>query len=137
MLGPAAQGKLPTFLPPDLVMPMVATKDIGLVAAKALLEPQAAKVDIIELAGPREYTSRDIAAVLAKVLGKPVEVEAAPLAAVVPAFTSFGISANVAGLYEEMYDGLVKGIVSFEGKGARRVRGNVDAETALRGLTKR
>lgn len=31
----AGQGKLPTFLPPDLVVPMVATKDIGLVAAKA------------------------------------------------------------------------------------------------------
>ena len=134
MLGAAAQGKLPTFLPPDLVVPMVATKDIGLAAAKALLEPPAAKTELIELAGPRDYTSRDIAAVLTKIFGKPVLVEAAPLAAVVPAFTSFGVSGNVAGLFAEMYDGIAKGVVAFEGKGARFVRGHVDAETALRGL---
>lgn len=134
VLGAAAQGKLPTFLPPDLVVPMVATKDIGLVAAKALLEPPAGKSEIIELAGPKDYTSVDVAAILAKILAKPVVVAAAPIAAVTPAFTSFGIAPNVAGLYEEMYDGIAKGTVSFEGKGARHVRGNVDAESALRGL---
>lgn len=134
VLGAAAQGKLPTFMPPDLVVPMVATKDIGLVAAKALLEPPAGKSEIIELAGPRDYSSRDIAGVLAKILGKPVEVAAAPLEAVVPTFTSFGISPNIAGLFQEMYDGVAKGLVAFEGKGARLVRGNVDAETALRSL---
>jgi uncharacterized protein YbjT (DUF2867 family) len=134
VLGAAAQGKLPTFIPPDLVVPMVATKDIGLVAAKALLEPPAGKSEIIELAGPRDYSSREIAAVLTKILGKPVEVAAAPLEAVVPTFTSFGISPNIAGLFQEMYDGIAKGLVTFEGKGTRLVRGNVDAETALRGL---
>jgi hypothetical protein len=72
--------------------------------------------------------------VLAKILGKPVEVVAAPLEAVVPTFTSFGISPNIAGLFQEMYDGVARGLVAFEGKGARLVRGNVDAETALRSL---
>ena len=66
VLGAAAQGKLPTFLPPDLVVPMVSTKDIGLVAAKALLEPPSGKTEIIELAGPRDYSSRELAAVLGK-----------------------------------------------------------------------
>jgi uncharacterized protein YbjT (DUF2867 family) len=135
VLGAAAHGKLPTFLPPDLAIPMVATRDIGLVAAKALVEgPPAAKTELIELAGPRDYSSREIAAALAKILGKPVEVDAAPLEAVVPTFTSFGISANIAGLFQEMYDGIAKGLVVFEGKGARFVRGQVDAETVLRGL---
>ena len=134
VLGAAAQGQLPTFLPPDLVVPMVATKDIGLVVVKALLEPPAGKSEIIELAGPRDYSSRDIAAVLTKILGKPVLVAQAPLEAVVPTFTSFGISANIAGLFREMYDGIEKGLVAFEGKGARLVRGKVDAEAALRGL---
>ena len=134
MLGAAAQGQLPTFMPPDLVVPMVATKDIGLVAAKALLEPPAGKSEIIELAGPRDYSSRDIAGVLAKILGKPVEVAAAPLEAVVPTFTGFGISPNIAGLFQEMYGGIANGLVAFESKGARLVRGNVDAETALRAL---
>jgi len=137
VLGAAAQGKLPTFLPPDLVVPSVGTKDIGLVAANALIEgPPSAKTDIIELAGPRDYSSRDIASLLSAILGKPVEVEAAPLEAVVPAFTSFGMSANVAQLYREMYEGIAKGLVAFEGKGARAVRGKDDAETVLRGLLK-
>jgi uncharacterized protein YbjT (DUF2867 family) len=135
VLGAAAHGKLPTFLPPDLTIAMVGTRDIALVAAKALVEgPPSAKTEVLELAGPRDYSSRDIAAALAKILGKPVEVEAAPLEAVVPAFTSFGISANVAGLFQEMYDGIAKGLVAPEGRGARFVRGQVDAETVLRGL---
>jgi hypothetical protein len=72
--------------------------------------------------------------VLTKILGKPVEVAQAPLEAVVPTFTGFGISANIAGLFREMYEGMGNGLVAFEGKGARPVRGQVDAETALRGL---
>jgi uncharacterized protein YbjT (DUF2867 family) len=134
VLGAAAQGKLPTFLPPDLVVPMVSTKDIGLVAARALLEPPTGKSEIIELSGPRDYSSREIAGVLGKIVGKPIEVDAAPLEAVVPAFTSFGFSANLAGLYHEMYAGLANGTVVFEGKGARHVRGSVDAESAFRAL---
>jgi len=134
VLGAAAQGKLPTFLPPDLVVPMVSTKDIGLVAAKALLEPPSGKTEIIELSGPRDYSSRDLATVLGKIVGKPVEVDAAPLDAVVPVFTSFGFSANVAGLFQEMYAGIASGAVVFEGKGARQVRGSVDAEAAFRAL---
>lgn len=134
VLGAAAHGKLPTFLPPDLVVPMVSTKDIGLVAAKALLEPPSGKSEILELSGPRDYSSRDIAGVLGKIVGKSVEVDAAPLEAVIPAFESFGFSANLAGLYREMYAGIADGTVVFEGKGARRVRGTVDAESAFRAL---
>jgi uncharacterized protein YbjT (DUF2867 family) len=134
VLGAAAQGTLPSFIPADVVMPMVATRDIGLVAAKALLEPPAGKSEIIELAGPRDYSPRDIAGVLAKIYGKPVEIAVHPLEGVVPTYTGFGISPNIAGLFQEMYDGVAKGIVAFEGNGARLVRGTVDAETALRGL---
>ena len=51
-----------------------------------------------------------------------------------PAFISFGISPNIAGLFQEMYAGITSGLVSFEGKGARQVHGNVDAEAVFRGL---
>lgn len=134
VLGAAAHGKLPTFLPPDLVVPMVSTKDIGLVAAKALLEPPTGKTEIIELSGPRDYSSREIADVLGTIVGKPVVVDAAPLEAVAPAFQSFGFSANQAALYQEMYAGLANGTIEFEGKGARQVRGSVDAASAFRAL---
>ncbi|MEA2748042.1 MAG: hypothetical protein QOI41_2185, partial [Myxococcales bacterium] len=80
------------------------------------------------------YSPRDIAGVLAKIYGKPVEIAVHPLEGVVPTYTGFGISPNIAGLFQEMYDGVAKGIVAFEGNGARLVRGTVDAETALRGL---
>ncbi|MBX3186270.1 MAG: NmrA family NAD(P)-binding protein [Labilithrix sp.] len=135
VLGAAAQGKLPTFLPPDLTIPMVATADIGRVAATALLEGASAKTQILELAGPRDYSSRDVAIAAAKVLGKPVEADGAPLAAVVPAFTSFGISADVAEQFRAMYAGIIDGTVAFEGGSARLVRGAVDAESLLRGLS--
>jgi uncharacterized protein YbjT (DUF2867 family) len=131
VLGAAAEGKLPTFFPPDLAIPMVATRDVGLVAARALLAPPAGKTDIIELSGPRDYSSRDVAAVLSRIYGKPVEVDAAPVEAVTPVFTSFGASPNVAGLFQEMYEGIAKGIAAFDGEG-RGLRGSVDAETVLR-----
>lgn len=132
-LAAAAQGKLPSFLPADLVIPMVATKDIGLTAARALLEPPAGKSDIIELSGPRDYSARDIAVVLGKLHGKPVEVDAAPVEVVASVLTGFGLGPNAAALFQEMYDGIAKGLVDYDGKG-RRVRGSVDAEAVFRGL---
>ena len=42
-------------------------------------------------------------------LGHEVVVEEAPLAAVVPALTSFGISENIAGLFRDMYEGILNG----------------------------
>jgi len=76
----------------------------------------------------------NVSAILAKILGKPVEVDVAPLDAVVPAFASFGFSASVAGLFRGMYEGIANGAVAFEGEGARLVRGTVDAEAAFRTL---
>ena len=132
-LAAAAEGKLPSFLAPDRAIPMVATRDIGLTAAKALLEPPAGKSEIIELAGPRDYSARDVAAVLARIHGKPVEVDAAPVAMVSSVLTGFGLTADAAALFQEMYEGIANGRVDYDGKG-RRVRGSVDAETVLRGL---
>src|SRR5690349_6425184 len=60
-LGMLAQGVVPTFLPADLAIPMVATKDIGRTAAAALIEGGRGR-QVIELSGPREYSSRDVAA---------------------------------------------------------------------------
>lgn len=128
-------GKLPTFIRPDVAIPMVATKDIGLVAARALSEgPPAQRIDIIELAGPKDWSPNEIAKSFAKVVGRDVEPEAAPFEAVVPAFTSFGISKSVAEAFEEMYRGIANGQVDFERNGARLVRGSVDADTLAKAL---
>jgi uncharacterized protein YbjT (DUF2867 family) len=128
------QGKLPTFLVPDQKIPMVATKDIGITAARALLEPPASKTEIIELSGARDYDARDIAKILGKIVGKDLQVDPAPTSVVASVLTGFGISANVAGLIQEMYEGIASGLVAHEGKGARALRGSVDAETVFRAM---
>ncbi|MGN6186956.1 MAG: NmrA family NAD(P)-binding protein [Thermoanaerobaculia bacterium] len=119
-LGPAqADGVLPSFLPADLRFPQIATKDIGMAAADALLNPPDG-VRILELAGPEDYTPTDIANAVGNILGKPVNVGVGPLEAVVPALTSFGISEHIAGLFREMYEGLISGHVAWDGKGERK-----------------
>lgn len=135
VLEAAKGGKLPTFVPVDLKYAMVGTKDIGRTAANALLESAPKdKTQVIELAGPRDYDARDIAAILGKILGREVVAEAAPTDAVVPVFTSFGISQNIADLFRQMYVGFLDGTVAFEGGKSRFVRGSTDAEAVLRGL---
>jgi uncharacterized protein YbjT (DUF2867 family) len=113
--------------------PMVATRDIGDVAADALLAPPAA-TQWIELKGPQEYSLADAAAVASKVLGRAVKAAPMPLDAMIPTLMKFGFSENVAGLYREMTAAFGGGL-GFEGKG-RSIRGKVPLEDVLRaGLT--
>ncbi len=134
-LGMLAQGILPTFVPSDVRYPQVATKDIGKTIAAALVEGGTpGKPQIIELSGPRDYTGAEVAATLATLTGKPVTVQNAPLDAVVPMFTSFGLSAPVAELFREMYAGIAAGRVAPEGGSARQVRGSVEIAETLKAL---
>jgi uncharacterized protein YbjT (DUF2867 family) len=129
-LGMIDQGILPTFVPTDLRYSMVAAADIGRTAAAALVEQQPG---VIELAGPRDHTADEIAAIVSGVVARPVRAQQMPLDAVVPTFTRFGISPEVAALFREMYEGFGSGRITAE-TGNRRVRGAVAAETVLRGL---
>jgi uncharacterized protein YbjT (DUF2867 family) len=109
--------------------PMIATEDIGHVAAASLLSPPA-EGDVIELSGPEEYSFEDAAAIASDLLGRPVKATPVPLEAMVPTLTSFGLSENVAGLYREMTEGMGKGLVRWDGKG-RAVRGKVSLRDVL------
>jgi hypothetical protein len=51
---------------------------------------------------------------------------------VVPTFTSFGLSENIAGLYRELYEGLALGKVAAEP--GEHVRGSAPLEATLREL---
>jgi uncharacterized protein YbjT (DUF2867 family) len=135
-LGMLDQGVLPTFVAPAIAFSMVATADIGRVAAAALIEGGRG-TQIIELSGPRELSPDDVAAALTAIVGKPVATHQAPLDAVVPTFTGLGIHAAVATLYREMYAGIGGGRVAWEGGAARAVRGTVTIDTTLRALLKR
>lgn len=98
-------GLYPTFLRADLPVAMVATRDLGIAAADALLGGPRGRA-IIELEGPRRYSALDIAAELGHLLGKPLQVQEAPESAVVPTLLSFGMPAPVAELSAQLFRAL-------------------------------
>jgi len=127
-------GVLPVFGGGEAhAFPMIATRDIGEVAADALRRGASAE-GIVELSGPAEYSFVDAAREASAILGRPVKATPVPLEGMVPALTAVGFSANVAGLFREMTEALGRGVVRFEGTGAA-VRGKVTlAEVLRRGL---
>ena len=125
-------GVLPVFFSPELKLPMIATQDIGEVAAQALLDGPRG-VRIIELAGPEEVSPVEVAASLSKLLGREVKATRAPLEAVVPTFTHAGMSENIAQLFHELYTCISDNEFTWQGA-HESVRGRVSVSEALRGL---
>ena len=126
-----SDGVLPSFIAARARISMVSTPDIGKTVAQSLIEgPRGVRV--IELSGPSDASPNDVAAAFSRILGKPVQVLEAPLEAVVPTFTSLGISGNVAELFREMYEALAAGKLSPEP--GEQVRGTTQLESTLRGL---
>jgi len=125
-----AQGVLPTFIAPPAKIPMISTKDIGRIGAERLMTGGYGK-QIVEMAGPEEYSPDQAAAALSQILGKTVMAQHAPLSAVVPTFKSFGFSDEAARLFEEMYTAISKGAIGYEHPD-KLVRGTVTLDDALR-----
>ena len=125
-----AQGVLPTFIAPTAKIPMISTKDIGRIGAEQLMTGGYGK-QIVEMAGPEEYSPDQAAAALSQILGKTVTAQHAPLSAVVPTFKSFGFSDEAARLFEEMYTALSKGAIGYEHPD-KLVRGTVTLDDVLR-----
>jgi uncharacterized protein YbjT (DUF2867 family) len=125
-----AQGVLPTFIAPQAKIPMISTKDIGRIGAEQLMTGGYGK-QIVEMAGPEEYSPDQAASALSQILGKTVTAQHAPLSAVVPTFKSFGFSDEAARLFEEMYTAFSKGAIEYEHPG-KLVRGTVTLYDALR-----
>ena len=128
------QGILPTFIAPTAKVPMISTQDIGRVGAEQLMAGGKGK-QVIELAGPEEYSPDDVAVALGQILGKPVSAQHAPLSAVVPTFKSFGFSDEAAKLFEETYTSFSTGAIGYEHP-VSLVRGRVALTEALKGFVK-
>ncbi len=124
-----AEGVLPTFIAPKAKIPMISTKDIGRIGAEQLITGGYGK-QIVEMAGPEEYSPDDVASALGRILGKTVTAQQAPLSAVVPTFKSFGFSDEAARLFEEMYTAFSKGAIGYEHP-AKLVRGTVTLHEAV------
>ena len=126
------QGLLPTFIAPMAKIPMIATDDIGRIAAEQLIAGGHGR-KVVEIAGPEEYSPEQVAAALGQILGKSVMAQHAPLSAVAPTFKSFGFSDEAAKLFEEMYTSFSTGAIGHEHP-ASIVRGKVTLAEALRGM---
>jgi uncharacterized protein YbjT (DUF2867 family) len=129
-----ARGVLPTFFTADRATPYVATRDVGLTAAQLLAEGPSTPRAVVELSGPREYSPRDVAEALSRVVGRPVVVEQGPTAAMVPALVQAGFTEDLARLFQEMTEAANSGYLAWEGGGARALRGSTPIETVLESL---
>jgi len=131
VLGAAAKdGVLPTFERPDVTFPMVATRDIGETAAHALLEPSREK-RIIHLAGPKDHTPNDVAAIVGKLLGRDVKALHVAGEAIVGTLESFGIGNATARLFREMAEAIDSGHVAWEKDNGTLLRGKTSVESVL------
>ncbi|MGF7132715.1 uncharacterized protein YbjT (DUF2867 family) [Paraburkholderia sp. EB58] len=134
-LEPAlASGVISSFLYPlDKPVPMVATADVGRVAA-SLLRQDWTDHQIIELEGPRRTTPNEIAEVFSRLLGK--EIRRVPVARDTweSEFASQGMQNPLPRI--QMLEGFNEGWIEFEFP-TSTVKGSVPLETVLRGLVQR
>ncbi|WP_062351952.1 NAD(P)H-binding protein [Herbidospora yilanensis] len=97
------QGVYPVFADSaDVPTTMIATRDIGVVAAEALLSP-AATSEVVDLDGPR-YTERQVAGELSAALGRPLQVVTIPHAGWTGALVDAGLPPRIAAELAELYD---------------------------------
>ena len=126
------QGVLSSFLQPlDRAVPMVATADVGRVAAELLVQDGAVE-RIVELEGPERVSQLAIAAALAQVLGRPVQAEAVPRETWGSLFRAQGMKDPVPRI--QMLDGFNEGWITFEGSDASVRKGKVGLVEVIRSL---
>jgi len=129
-VAPAREsGVIPSFLQPlERAVPMVATKDIGRVAAE-LLQERWSGHRVVELEGPHRVSPNQIAAAFAQLLDRPVRMEVVPQQTWEPLFRAQGMKNPEPRV--RMLDGFNEGWIDFEGD-ARK--GTVGIETVLKTL---
>jgi len=133
-LPPAVEaGVLPSFFgPSDRPIHMVATRDVGEVAARMLLEPALSR-RVVELAGPVDYSPDEVADTAARLLGRRVRVEEFLPAAMVPMLEDLGFSTELAHLMMELTEGINRGQVTFE-RPRQMARGRTTLDEVFGGM---
>ncbi|HWZ71773.1 MAG TPA: NmrA family NAD(P)-binding protein [Casimicrobiaceae bacterium] len=126
------QGVLSSFLQPlDKAVPMVATEDVGRVAAELLLQDWSGK-RVVELEGPERVSQHGIAAELAKVLHRSVRAQAVPRENWGAIFRAQGMRDPIPRI--QMLDGFNEGWITFESGAASLVKGKVSLAEVIRTL---
>ncbi|WP_158903812.1 NmrA family NAD(P)-binding protein [Burkholderia sp. L27(2015)] len=125
-------GILHSFLQPlDKAFPMVATADIGRVAARLLQEDWQGK-RVVELEGPSRVSPNDIAQAFSRVLGRPVHAQAVARESWDTLFTGQGMKDPVPRI--RMLDGFNEGWIDFEGDEDSIIKGQLALSAVIRKL---
>jgi uncharacterized protein YbjT (DUF2867 family) len=128
-------GIMPSFLTPlERSVPMVATADIGRVAAQLLAETWTGR-RVVELEGPRRVSPNDLAAAFSRLLGRDVRAQPVSRDTWESLFRAQGMQHPAPRM--QMLDGFNEGWIRFEASEAETMKGSVSVETVLRGLIDR
>ena len=131
-----AAGTLPSMLDPlDLAVPMIATEDIGAVAARLLARGPHGP-NVVELA-EHAYSSNDVARVMSAIAGRSVEAVVIPREERPEVYRSWGLSQRGAELMSDMIDGFNSTWITFEGGSAEPAHGTTSLQDALGVLAER
>jgi uncharacterized protein YbjT (DUF2867 family) len=99
---------------PDLKLPMIATRDIGIATADALLQHDFHGKQTRELQGQRDLDYTEVAAIIGKAIGKPdLRYVQPPNEQIHPALVQTGMSEKLADLILEMAGSLNSGYMRF------------------------
>jgi NAD(P)H dehydrogenase (quinone) len=132
----AREGTIQSFLQPlDHAIPMVATADIGAMAARLLQERWVGR-RVVELQGPAPVSPNELAAVFGRQLGRSVRAHVVPREEWEALFRTQGMRNPTPRM--QMLDGFNQGWLSFEdGEDVEAVTGTTTLETVVRGLLAR
>ncbi|MDR6937460.1 NmrA family NAD(P)-binding protein [Luteibacter sp. 3190] len=126
------RGSIDSYLAPlDRKIAMVATKDIGGLAAKLLMEPGKG-VRVVELEGPERVSPNDLADALSRSLGKPVKASVVPRDTWQARFVAEGMTNPEPRM--RMIDGFNEGWIDF---GATALKGTTRIDEVIAGLVGR
>ncbi|WP_233843202.1 NmrA family NAD(P)-binding protein [Dyella sp. 2HG41-7] len=127
-------GVIASFLQPiERAIPMIATADVGRVAAELLQESWTGN-RIVELEASTRVAPIDAATVFSNVLGRPVRAEAIPRDTWEPMFRSQGMQHPMHRI--RMLDGFNEGWIRFESDDANIRKGALSLEDVLRELVR-
>jgi uncharacterized protein YbjT (DUF2867 family) len=130
----AREGVLHSFLQPvDKLFPMVATQDVGQLAA-ALLREDWRGTRVVELEGPVRVSPDDLAGAFAKVLKRAVRVETVPRESWEPMFRAQGMRHPLPRI--RMLDGFNEGWIEFTEHGRSARKGTTAIESVIAELVK-
>lgn len=134
-VNPARErGEIDVFLnPPDRAFPMVATGDIGVLAARTLQQTWSGN-RYLELEGPRRYSPLDAAAAFARHLNRPVRVKPVLREQWAAVFAKQGVAPDCQTPRIEMLEGFNSGWIDFQGTGAEHFQGSQTLESVLQNL---